>query len=240
MFDKLQIQLKEANAIEYSTVDGVAYLNEPYHQVRLMEARRLLYAALGECSSARTVVELGAATGEFSRLLASDGYRMVAVDQEPTVLASSQGHVALVCADVARSLPFGNNSVDGVFMGELLEHLFDTRTILAECFRVIKPGGVLVLTTPNLAGLQDRIEFLWGRSPRHVNPLHRYLHLHIRPFTAKTLFATIRASGFVPIELRSNHIVFRWGESFRIRSRLFARVFPSLGGSLIVSAQKPA
>jgi SAM-dependent methyltransferase len=48
-----------------------------------------------------------------------------------------------------RTLPFGDGSFDGAFMNEVFEHVADERRALAEIRRVLKPGGILVLISPN-------------------------------------------------------------------------------------------
>lgn len=97
-------------------------------------------------------------------------------------IARKRGIITKKC-DVSNPLPFENNHFDFVYAGEIIEHIFDTKSFLKEIHRVLKPGGYLILTTPNLARLDDRIKFIFGKTPRQIAPLHPYLYLHIRPFT---------------------------------------------------------
>jgi SAM-dependent methyltransferase len=145
-----------------------------------------------------------------------------------------------VCLDATRSLPFRTGSFAGLLTGELIEHVYDPVALLRECHRVLAPGGLLVLTTPNLAPVQDRLAFLFGRAPRQVDPLHPYLWLHIRPFTASLLRRVLRQAGFAPLALRSNHVGWRLPSGRWVTSRLFARLAPGLGGSLICAARRGA
>jgi SAM-dependent methyltransferase len=72
----------------------------------------------------------------------------------------------------AHPLAFVDRSFDAVFAGELIEHLADPRAALAEFRRVLRPGGLLVLTTPNrrrLANLVDGSERPY--SPDHLSEL---------------------------------------------------------------------
>jgi SAM-dependent methyltransferase len=144
---------------------------------------------------------------------------------------------AIVRADVSRPLPFRPASFDGVFAGEIIEHLFEPIEFLRECRRVLAPGGAIVVTTPNLATLQDRVRFLLGRSPRQVDPQHPYLKLHIRQFTYSSLTRAFEACGFTPVSFRSNYVVVG-NDRHAVSSRLLARVFPSVGGSLILAGLK--
>ncbi|HKT04171.1 MAG TPA: methyltransferase domain-containing protein, partial [Rugosimonospora sp.] len=142
------------------------------------------------------------------------------------------------CLDAARPLPFRHESLAAVVMGDLIEHVYDPLRLLGECRRVLRPGGALVVTTPNLAAAQDRLRFLRGRAPRQVNPLHPYLWLHIRPFTASLLGELLRRAGFAPTAVRSNYVTWQLPSGRWLRSRSLARIAPGLGGSLVVAARK--
>jgi SAM-dependent methyltransferase len=206
------------------------YVADPYHAGRRAIAARLLAAALAG-GPPGPVVELG-----------SGPVPMVAAGERPVLLADlvalpvGPGAVRL---DVEAGLALREGSVAAVVMGELIEHVYDPRALVGECHRVLRPGGALVLTTPNLAALQDRVRFLAGRSPRQVDALHPYLRLHIRPFTASSLRALLADAGFTAITVRSNVVGWQLGRRW-LRSRLAARLAPGLGGSLIAAARRPA
>jgi SAM-dependent methyltransferase len=143
----------------------------------------------------------------------------------------------MVCADLSSPLPFLSATLDAIFAGEIIEHLFDPVAFLRECRRILVPGGTIVVTTPNLATLQDRVRFLVGRSPRQVDAHHPYLKLHIRPFTYSSLVRTFDACGFQPTGFRSNYVVVG-SDRRNISIRFLARRFPSIGGSLVLAGVK--
>lgn len=226
----------DANRRRYSGDEVAGYLRDPYHRLRLDLAVGLLCDGLPRGS---LVADLGSGGGQVGGLLAARGLRPVACDAVPDAgRAALRAGVPAVALDVGEELPFRSGVLDGVFAGEIIEHLYDPALLLRECHRVLRPGGVLVLTTPNLAPAQDRLRFLLGRAPRQVDPFHEYLHLHIRPFTHGLLTTGLKAAGLVPTALRSNHVVWRtrFGE---IRSAWAARIRPTLGGSLVVAAVRP-
>jgi hypothetical protein len=106
---------------------------------------------------------------------------------------------------------------------------------------VLKPKGYLIITTPNLARLDDRVKFLLGKAPRQIAPLHPYLYLHIRPFTFNLLKTALEACNFTNIILRTNVIVLNFfGKEIKIYSKLFTNLFPTFGSTLIIRAQKSA
>ncbi|PKQ28940.1 MAG: hypothetical protein CVT63_00030 [Candidatus Anoxymicrobium japonicum] len=86
----------------------------------------------------------------------------------------------------ALTLPFEDASFDTVYAGEIIEHVSDTAAALAEWRRVLKPGGVLIISTPN----RDR---LLSRANRRDMPVHPE---HVREMNLLEARATLRASGF--------------------------------------------
>lgn len=233
-----------ANRARYADGTEVSrYLTGSHHQRRLRVALDLLESRLASAPASdrpSAVLELGAGTTASAVLIAERGHRVLVTDVEPRAVSGELPEgVERATLDAARRFPLGDATFDGVFAGELIEHLFDTRLFLGECLRVLRPGGSLVLTTPNLAGAQDRLRFLAGRSPRQVDPLHEYLHLHVRPFTASKLEEALRVAGFEDVTTRSNHLVWRFRSGRVLRSGTLGRLLPSLGASLIVAARRP-
>jgi 2-polyprenyl-3-methyl-5-hydroxy-6-metoxy-1,4-benzoquinol methylase len=184
------------------------------------------------------VLEVASSSGQAIREIAKSGYCTVASDVALLPLKHCARISSCVQFDVSQKFPFESHSFNAVFMGEIIEHVFDTGLLLKECNRVLCDDGVLIITTPNLGGLQDRIALLLGYAPRQVNPTHDYLNLHIRPFTFKLLRRVLREAKFEVHELRSNFVRIRFASGGRLNSRLLARLFPTLGGSLIVMARK--
>ena len=227
-----QARATAANRERYAGDEVAGYQRDPYHRRRIELAVDLLATGLAAGS---VVADLGAGGGQNSLLLARRGLIPVACDVVP---AARQPGLLAVGLDAGGHLPFRDGALDGVLAGEIIEHVYDPALLLRECRRVLRPGGVLVVTTPNLATAQDRLRFLVGRAPRQVDPFHEYLYLHIRPFTYSLLAHGLRLAGLVPARPLSNYVVWRtrFGE---LRSGWAARRWPTLGGSLIVAAIRP-
>lgn len=214
------------------------YVDDPYHRIRRAVAARMVVEGV---TGTGPVLELGCGPRGMLDPAELPG-PLVLADLAETALAGARratGDRALpVCLDVTRGLPFRAGSFAGLLTGELIEHVYDPVALLHECHRVLAPGGLLVLTTPNLATVQDRVAFLRGRAPRQVDPLHPYLWLHIRPFTASLLRRVLRRAGFVPLAIRSNQVGWELPGGRWVTSRLLARLAPGLGGSLICAARR--
>ncbi len=81
-----------------------------------------------------------------------------------------------VCVEVVDlndgKLPYQDNSFDLVTFTEVAEHLENYRAIICEINRVLKPGGVLVVTTPNVLNMKSRLRFLTTGFWSMFGPLH--------------------------------------------------------------------
>lgn len=148
--------------------------------------RRMLFASeirlLGIAPSAR-VLDVGTGTGANLRMLRDNGFRNVTgTDASPEAVkycaAKGLGEVQL--GDIV-SLPFAGGHFDLVLATDVIEHVDDDRGALAELYRVLAPGGHLLLTVPafpSLWGLQDEVAH------------------HKRRYRMQGLRECIRASGF--------------------------------------------
>ena len=113
-------------------------------------------------------------------------------------------------------LPFEDESFDIVNSNDMIEHLHGSpKRFLTESYRALRPGGRIVLTTPNLASLHNRLLLLLGRSVHHsirdwyhgpewLRP--RYTG-HVREFTPGELRYVLREAGFVDVRVRSFNVL---------------------------------
>src|SRR5262249_3238614 len=154
----------------------------------------------------------------------------------------------------ASALPFPDAGFEAAVSLEVFEHLFQPQRCAAEILRVLKPGGVLIVTVPNAAYWRRRVELgLFGR----WNPLGADLSVrqpwrdpHIRFFTRGALQSMLTGAGFNPVTV-SGHLgslvrdipwVRRFGsgeESARLYRALEARLPALLAYRLHAVAIKP-
>jgi ubiquinone/menaquinone biosynthesis C-methylase UbiE len=119
-----------------------------------------------------SVLDVGAGQGALSKLLHEAGYKVFACEFSKNNFVYDK--VELKEANVAEYLPYDDNSFDIVVAAELIEHLLDQTTFFKECNRVLKPGGSLVISTPNILSMKSRLQFFssgyyWSFDPLSMN-----------------------------------------------------------------------
>jgi SAM-dependent methyltransferase len=182
------------------------------------------------------ILDVGCWDGNFtSHIVEAEG--IIGVDVSHTALRSAAARGIMgVRAQVEAALPFAEGTFGTVIAAEIIEHVFDTQAVLNELARVLRPGGWLALTTPNLVALSGRMQLVLGRSPHNIEfDASPGTSGHIRYFTFDTLERLVRRAGLEPLGRWTNVAHF----SVLGSSELVGRLRPSLGHTLISVAQKP-
>jgi len=128
---------------------------------------QVVYQRLVPRCAGRDVLEAGCGEGYGADLIAGVARRVVAVDYDTTAVAhvaSRYPRVEVMQANLAE-LPLPDASVDVVVNFQVIEHLWDQAQFVNECARVLRPSGLLMVSTPN------RITFSPGRDTP-INPFH--------------------------------------------------------------------
>ena len=174
-----------------------AWTDYGHHRVDLRESRiRKLLALLDDEPRGR-LLDVGCAAGELGVLLAARGWSVAGVDREPALVAAARerGIDARHCDFGQMLLPWPDAAVDAVVLAEVIEHVLDTDHVLTEIARVLRSGGALVVTTPNLASLENRARLLLGRYPMWMD-IRVEGTGYVRYYTPPMLRAHLRRHGF--------------------------------------------
>ena len=159
----------QKNADRYrdgNIVDG--YQQEEYHINRIKKGISMLERLLNNSflsipKNKIRILDIAGSTGTVAIELQNKGYLAYLSDLDNKALKTAQDRnskLHCIQMDASQRFPFKDSTFHAIFAGEIIEHLFDSRLFLSECARCLKNNGVLVITTPNLATIQDRILFL--------------------------------------------------------------------------------
>lgn len=190
------------------------------------------------------LLDFGCATGFFLAAAREDGWRPYGIELSPYAVKYAQQELGLdvISGDITE---FGLEYFDAVTMWETIEHLDDPIKYLQQAYAVLKPGGIIGISTPNLKSLCYRlIRGKWWV----IMPFE-----HLYYFSARTIEKALGMAGFKPISVTSED--FDIGNALRMSGQpdhvsfLHWKLDPSrlrqlawltrTGNTLVVYARKP-
>ncbi|HET8760481.1 MAG TPA: class I SAM-dependent methyltransferase [Nitrospiria bacterium] len=136
------------------------------------------------------MVDVGCGACQMSRVARDQGWIVTALDAIPSNIdhAKTFGFEAIQ-ADFNAPLPLPDAAFDHAMMIEVIEHIVNAELLVREVARILKPGGRLLMTTPNNAYYRRRIRALQGKPPDDEG-------YHFRFFVKRRLLETFERSGF--------------------------------------------
>ena len=152
----------------------------------------------------KRVLEVGCATGYFTKALSDRGCQVVGIeyDAEAAAIADKWAERVVVGDLDAGTLwqELEGEQFDAVTFGDVLEHLRDPLATLRAAARVLKPSGIFAISVPNVAHGDVRMALLQGAFPYHQTGLLD--RTHIRFFTKSGLEDLVKEAGLVLVETR--------------------------------------
>jgi ubiquinone/menaquinone biosynthesis C-methylase UbiE len=219
--DEYDEAFMDAMASEYE--QGTAWT-----RMRLENVRLLVDPRPGD-----RVLDVGCATGSIAHHLSTLGSDVVGVDLSQTAVGRARERYPELRFEIAdaAALPFPDGSFDKVVAADVTEHLDEAtlRGMLAECRRVLVPGGTLSIHTPNPKHVIERLkahDLVLAQNPTHIG---------LR--TGEELRAELEQAGFeVELDLRRPSFY----PVLRTLERLAGGRVELLGYRICVRARKPA
>ena len=189
------------------------------------------------------LLDIGCGNGDFSSLFIKAGWEPYGIDLDAANIEQAKviGVKASVC-DITKGLPFEDNFFECVLAGEVIEHLIDTDFLIKEIFRVVRAGGCVIITTPNMVSFENRIRILLGIYPIWVN--YRLEGVgHVRAYTPKVLKKQLMEHGFKIEKHKGNWVPFipqRFINDIKWPwLSITGDLFPNLSMDIIIKARKP-
>jgi SAM-dependent methyltransferase len=214
---------------------------------RARRQARMLAGILHDQPAAAVILDVGCGDGAALAVAATQNpeHQFAGIDWSADALRQARARgLTVVRGTMETRLPVADDAADVVIMSELIEHLVDPDGAVAEVRRVLRPGGSLLLSTPNLAAWYNR-----GLLAVGIQPVFSEVSLtgvfgrpgsvvagHLRLFTRRALTEFLTASGFRCVTVAGA----RYHDVPRIMQpldRAFCR-WPSAASILLVHARK--
>ncbi|MBT9146241.1 MAG: putative S-adenosylmethionine-dependent methyltransferase [candidate division WS2 bacterium] len=169
--------------------------------------RHLVAYNAAETEISGNVLEVGSGDGYGLRILSKKAVNYTAVDKFPTDLSGVGENVQFVQANIP-PLPFESNSFDYVVGFQVIEHIDNDKDFCKEIARVLKPGGKLLLTTPNRT-------MSLTRNPFHIreylaNELHSLMAQTFSKVEVKGVFGNEKVMNYYYTNKKGVERITRW------------------------------
>jgi SAM-dependent methyltransferase len=140
----------------------------------------------GQLPADPLILDLGSGNGSMVATLRRHG-RYLGIEFAPEAVANCRAKGGVALAGDARRIPLRADAVDAIMILDLLEHVDDDRRVLAECSRVLRPGGLLLVMVP-------AFQMLWTSFDLHSFHKRRYSRARLLDLLGRARFAPIRES----------------------------------------------
>jgi 2-polyprenyl-6-hydroxyphenyl methylase/3-demethylubiquinone-9 3-methyltransferase len=209
--------MSSSNYTEYSYRDAASNVNHSYLQAGIQRGLRAL-------PEGARVLDIGCGNGSLTAAWAKGGWDVTGVDLSESGIAQAEAshpNITFHRMPVGPELVehFGENCFDAIVSAEVVEHLYAPRDLVQSSFRLLKDGGLLILTTPYNGYLKNLALAATGTMDRHWTVL--WDGGHIKFWSWKTIRCLLAEAGFITPEFHG------------------AGRFPLLWKSMVVRAWKP-
>lgn len=171
----------------YEAVKDPLYVEERQGRILTFEQHLRPMEKFAGAPNGRTLLDVGAHTGVFVDIAARHGWDAWGI--EPSAWAVEQGREQglHMRAGTLESADFSDESFSVVTMWDVIEHVLDPQRTLAAAWRVLEPGGLLVVHTMDIDSAFSRL--MGSRWPW-------YMEMHLFYFSRRTLAALLEKNGF--------------------------------------------
>ena len=227
------------------------------HRKRLLHREAISLRTLARIvQPGQTLLDAGCGNGMFLQRIAErfSELNLKGVDySKHEVQEARKNGFDVKQADFGEGIPLKKTSVDIVYAGEVIEHLYNPDKLVTEAHRMLRKGGYFLLSTPNLCSWFNRILMPLGIQPLFLEPSTKSKMVgagflgrfkigeqpvgHVRIFTLRALKDMLEMYGFRVV--RVNGANYDEGfPSLALFADTFFTLFPSLSSHIVVLARK--
>lgn len=169
------------------------------------------------------LLDVGCGSGSLLKIFSKVGWQTEGIDFDPTAVENAKSKGLQVRCGTLEEQKYPDNHFDVITMSHLIEHVYNPLEQLRECHRILRPGGYLVLVTPNINSLSHR---RFKEDFFHLDPPR---HLHI--FSPQALRLLSEKAGFQKIKLVTT---IRQANNVYLASRSIQRT-----GNYVIGSPRP-
>lgn len=187
-------------------MDGIAYeYHQANHAVSHGYLKPVIDPLIASLPPGATVLDLGCGNGSFLSLFRKRGWHLHGTDFSPSGIAVARQNFPEIDFTLAdATAPSGDllnrvGQFDLILSTEVIEHVYDPRGFLRTALELLKPGGLLIVTTPYHGYLKNLVLALTGKMDTHFTVL--WAHGHIKFWSVATLTKALTEAGFHDVHM---------------------------------------
>jgi len=231
------------------------YEREPRMYYKIQEDKIRIVLKLLERHPNGRILDIGCGDGYITKLISkktSAEPHGIDISGNAVKTARKRGVKAKEADLDEGRISYPKNYFDVVFCGDILEHIYNTEVLLENIYRILKTGGYVIISVPNVASWYNRFFLLIGWMPIWIesssktytgNPFLKEGVGHIHAFTEKSLKELVRLNGF-KIEKTKGSPIIGCGKYSKNKERVWNavdRVFSkkaSMSSTIVLKARK--
>ncbi len=203
------------------------------------------------------LLDVGCGAGRLLNRMQKSGWAVEGVDfdAQAAALATNRYGIKTHVGDLSQChLP--SNSFDAITLSQTIEHLYAPKATLLECLRILKPGGLLVMTTPNplsIGAMEFAASWRGWEAPRHLHlfsvatlkTLTEQSGFHVTESTTYSAGSAVvyRVSREIQLETKRSWIgqagLLLWGYKKELLEFNAQKIHPHTGQNVLIRARKP-
>jgi 2-polyprenyl-3-methyl-5-hydroxy-6-metoxy-1,4-benzoquinol methylase len=195
---------------------GISYeYKAANHEVSHSYLKPVVDSLVKDVPAGSTVLDMGCGNGSFLSLYRDRTWKLYGTDFSSTGIEIAKNNypdIEFILGDSqtsAEDLLNRVGPVDLVISTEVIEHLYNPKAFLRTAYDVLKPGGVMVVTTPYHGYLKNLTMAVMGQMDKHYTVL--WDHGHIKFWSVQTLGKAIRDAGFERVGFKgAGRLPFLW------------------------------
>lgn len=169
------------------------------------------------------ILDVGCGSGQMIEFMHDHDWNVEGLDFDPYAVENARRKGLEVNLGQLEAQNYPDDYFDAITMSHLIEHVYNPLRLLQECYRILKPGGHLVVVTPNIRS--------WGHKHFKASWLHLDPPRHLYIFTVTALRHLAEKEGFQKLRVTTS---IRWANSLFMGSRSIKRT-----GIYILGSNQP-
>lgn len=194
-------------------------------------------------SHGKSILDVGCYDGALGEAFLKRGYDVHGIEahHDACQKAAARG-IKLIQKDIESGLPWQADFFDCVIAAEIIEHLYDTDKFLEDAKRVLKDGGILTISFPNVACLVNRLRLLFNVYPRYCEYQAGKAGGHVRVYTLGAMKKQLIEHGFNILNIAGANFPMPMEKSFipgflKSICVWLGDYTPGLSGQIIITAR---